>query len=66
MTNPTTPPEPAYLPKLRALARLGVLRPGCQDVAVYHDHSCALFAGQGCDCDPDIEVLPSPANAWHN
>jgi hypothetical protein len=66
MRKPATPPEPPYLAKLRDLARLGVLRPGAQDVAVYHDPWCSLFAGKACNCDPEIEVLPAPADAARN
>jgi hypothetical protein len=60
MTDCSTSPEPHYLPKLRALAARGVLRPGCQTVDILHDHWCALFQGHLCNCDPDVQVLPAP------
>jgi hypothetical protein len=66
MTDPTPTPEPRYLAKLLDLARRGVLRPGFQDVAIFHDTWCAQLTGAPCNCDADICLMPSPADTGQN
>lgn len=46
---------PNYIRKLQKLQRQGLLpKEGLAEVAILHDDWCAIYKGQPCNCEPDI------------
>lgn len=50
--------EPNYVSRLRRLVAEGKLPHGVglHQVNVLHDDWCAIFKGERCNCDPDIQL----------
>lgn len=49
---------PAYVEKIIAAYAGGTVVPGTVGmVEVRHDDSCAIWKGDSCDCEPDIELV---------
>ena len=61
-------PQPHYVQKLHYLSRIGALPRdvGLPMLDVAHDDWCGIFAGQRCNCDPDITVKWSQSAAVQN
>jgi hypothetical protein len=35
-------------------------RPGVVHMVCYHDDSCRIYSGQGCNCDPEVSFFAEP------
>lgn len=49
---------PNYIRKLHYLARIGAIPTdvGVHMIDIAHDHWCAIYRQERCDCDPDITL----------
>ena len=61
MNHSTPVQQHNYLTKIHRMWESGALpqEAGFHQISVYHDAWCGIFAGQRCDCDPDIRLKAS-------
>jgi hypothetical protein len=61
-------PQHNYVRKLRYLMATGALPRdvGMQHVRIYHDDWCGVWQEKRCNCDPDIRLKWSVADAAQN
>ena len=47
-----------YIAKMQQMWATGALprTVGYHQISIYHDDGCGIFAGQRCNCDPDITL----------
>ena len=67
-TNTRTRPEHNYTRKLRYLLTVGAfpLGTGVHSIDVCHDSWCGIYRGTRCNCDPDIKLAWTQADASKN
>ncbi len=57
ITRNGTPPESAYLRKIRALIESGaVAEIGETEIHVAHDRNCAIHIQKACNCDCEVTL----------
>ena len=64
----TLVPDHNYLRKLRYLMRVGALphAVGLHQITIFHDDWCGIYKDKRCNCNPDIRLAWSQADASKN